>query len=94
MASYMTVQKTIVMKTFYYSGGSCVALERQYHEEYSGRVAPSSDSIYRIIKRFEETASTCGKHEKGNKRSSYVRTEEVGTVREAITRSTRKECDV
>jgi hypothetical protein len=43
--------------TFYSSGGSCVAVDRQYLREFSVRFAPLRDSICRIIKQFRETGS-------------------------------------
>jgi Fe2+ or Zn2+ uptake regulation protein len=61
MASHTTDQELFVIKTFYSSGGSCVAVERQYHREFSVRVVPSRDTIYRTIKQFEETGSVCDK---------------------------------
>jgi predicted DNA-binding transcriptional regulator AlpA len=85
-----TDQKVFVIKTFYSSGGFCVAVKRQYRREFSVRVAPSRDTIYRIIKQFEEAGSVCDKCAKGLKRNASVRMEEVGAAREAVTRSPRK----
>jgi hypothetical protein len=62
MASYTVDQKVFVVKTFFSSCGSCVAMETQYREEFSVYVAPSRD---RIIKHFEGTESVCVKREKG-----------------------------
>jgi hypothetical protein len=42
MASYTTNRKLFVIKAFYFSGGSCVAVERQYRREFSVRVVPST----------------------------------------------------
>jgi hypothetical protein len=55
MASYATDRKVFVIKTFYTSRGSCVAVVRQYRRDFFVGVPPSIDSVYRIIKRFEGT---------------------------------------
>jgi transposase len=43
--------------------------------EFSVRVAPRTDTVYWIIKQFEETGSLCDKHGKGRKQfySSFAR---------------------
>jgi hypothetical protein len=58
MASHTTDQKLFVIKTFYSSGGSWVAVGRQYRRDFFGRVAPSRDAIC-WIKHSEETGSVC-----------------------------------
>jgi hypothetical protein len=64
MASHTTDQKVFVIKTVYFSGGSCVAVER-HSREFSVRVAPLRDAIYWIIKQREEGGSVCDKCVKG-----------------------------
>jgi hypothetical protein len=44
-------------QTFYSSRGSCVDADIQYCREFSVCVAPSMNTIFRIVKRFEETGS-------------------------------------
>jgi hypothetical protein len=48
MTSCATDQKEFI-KTFYASGGSCVAVEIQCRREFSAPVAPSRDIIYWIL---------------------------------------------
>jgi transposase len=90
MASYTTDQKLFAVKTFSSSGGCCAAVERQYCQEFSIRVARSKGTVYRIIKQFEEAESVCDKRGKGGKRSAPFRTEDVGAAWEAKTGSPRK----
>lgn len=59
MASYMTDQRVFVIKIFHSSNISCVPVQRQYHRQLSVRVAPSTGTVYRIIKQLEETGSAC-----------------------------------
>jgi hypothetical protein len=44
MASYTTDREVFIIKTSYISGCSSVAADRQYHREFSNRVAPSTDT--------------------------------------------------
>jgi transposase len=54
----------------------------------------TTDTIYRIVKQFEETGSVCHKHTKGHKRNPFIHEEEVVVVAwEAIARSPREVCD-
>jgi hypothetical protein len=55
MALCTTNKKMFFIKTFYCSGGSCAAVERQYPQEFSIRTAQSRDIICRTVKQFEET---------------------------------------
>jgi hypothetical protein len=57
IAAYTTDQKVFVVKTVYSSGRSCVAVKRKYSRDFSVRVAPPRDTIYRTVKRFEEKVS-------------------------------------
>jgi hypothetical protein len=85
----MTDQKVFAMETSYYSGGSCVPVESQYHRGIFVRVAPPRDTIYRIIKQSEGAGSMYDKGAKGCKRSASVRTEEsVSAAREESPRNT------
>jgi hypothetical protein len=43
MALYIMDQKVFIIETFYSSGGSCIAVERQYHEEASAHVPLSRE---------------------------------------------------
>jgi hypothetical protein len=43
MSSYTTDQEMFVTKTFYTSGGFCVAVERQHRREFSVHFEPSKD---------------------------------------------------
>jgi hypothetical protein len=56
MTSYMMNQKVFI-KTFYLPGGSCVAVERQYHERVVCIAALRN--IYWIVKQCEERGSKC-----------------------------------
>jgi hypothetical protein len=81
-------QEMFVIKTFYCSRGSCVALKRQC---LLFRVKALRRTVYRTVKQFEEAGSLCHKRAKGRKHSASVREEEfVGEAREAITRSGRQ----
>lgn len=51
MASYWLDKK------IFYSGGSCVAVKRQYHQEIYICAALTRHTIYQIVKQFEETGS-------------------------------------
>jgi hypothetical protein len=42
--------KLFVIKTFRSSDFYCVPVARQYHGEFSVRVSPSMDHIYRTVK--------------------------------------------
>jgi hypothetical protein len=64
MAPYTTEHKVLLIKTFWTFGGSSVAVERQHCRKSSVRVAPSTDTVYRIIKQSEETESVCDKRMK------------------------------
>jgi hypothetical protein len=57
--------RSVFIKTFYSSGGSCIAVERKYCREFVVHVAPSGNTIYRIVKQFGETASVSDKLPKG-----------------------------
>jgi hypothetical protein len=65
MVSYTTDQKMFVVKTFYSSGGSHVAVETWYHQESSVNVALSRETDKQIVKQFEEAGSVCDKRVKG-----------------------------
>jgi hypothetical protein len=60
MASYAMNKKMFVIKTFFTSA----AVWRQYHQVLSVSVAPLSDTIYLIVKQYEETENMCDKHAK------------------------------
>jgi transposase len=66
-----------VVKTFYPSSDSCVAVERHYNRNVFVRIAPSRDTAYQIIKQCEETGNVCHKRAKGRNRCASVRTDEV-----------------
>jgi hypothetical protein len=85
---YMTGRKVLI-KTFQAAGGYCVAVKRQYRLEFSICVGLSTNTIYQIVKQFEGTRIVCDKRAKGRKRSSLVRTEDVGAAWEAVTRNQR-----
>jgi hypothetical protein len=55
MMSYTTYQKVFIIKLFKSSGGSSTAVERECRPQFSVRVAPSRNTIYRILKQFEDT---------------------------------------
>jgi hypothetical protein len=87
----MRDQKMLVIKTFYSSGGSCVAVERQYRRKFSVRVLTSRDAIHQTAKQSEETGIMCDKRAKGRKCRASARTEGViGVAWEAVIRSPRK----
>jgi hypothetical protein len=56
-ALYTMGQKAFAIKTFYCSGDSSVALERQYLREFSVCVASSRGALYRTVEQFEEAGS-------------------------------------
>jgi hypothetical protein len=85
MASYTTNQKAFVARTFYSSGGSCVAVERQYIREIPVCVAKSRGTIYRIFTQFEEIGSVYVKRGKGRKGRAFVRMEEDVTIKKIAT---------
>lgn len=61
--------------------------------EFSVRVAPSSDTIYRIVKHFEETeVCLIIVRRDVNVAHLFVRNKFLSAAREAIIRSTRKKC--
>jgi hypothetical protein len=61
------VVEVFVVRTFYFSGGSCIVLDRQCHREISLRVTPTSDTAYWIVKQFEETGTVDDKHADGRR---------------------------
>jgi hypothetical protein len=54
MASYTTVQKEFVIKTFYSSGGYCIAMERQHCREFSVRGVSRRDNIYGLLHNMQK----------------------------------------
>jgi hypothetical protein len=56
MASY-TTDREVFINNFHSLRGSCVAVERQYFREFSLRVPPQRDTVYRTVKQFEGTGS-------------------------------------
>jgi hypothetical protein len=44
-----------ITKTFYSSGGSYDAAERQYHQRFPVCAAPLRNTIFQIVKQFEKT---------------------------------------
>jgi hypothetical protein len=89
---YTTDLKVFGIKTCHSFGGYCVTAERQYCRNFSVRVAPSRDAIYRIAKQFEETGSVCDKHAKAGKLSASVRTEEVVGAARGSNNESKKRC--
>jgi hypothetical protein len=84
-----TTDQNVFIKSFCSSGSSYVAAKRQYRQDFSNLVAPSKDTIYPIIKQFEE--SVCDKLAMGRKHSVSLRTDEfVITARGAIDRNSRR----
>jgi hypothetical protein len=49
IALYMMDQIMFIIKTFYSSSGSCVAVERQYRREFSICVSPLRDTICQLL---------------------------------------------
>jgi hypothetical protein len=49
IAFYTMDQKMFIMKTFYSSDGSCVAMERQYLQKLSLCVSPLRDIVCEIL---------------------------------------------
>jgi hypothetical protein len=75
-----------VIKTFYCSIGSCLAVWRQYRWQFSVRATPPKDIIYRTVKQFDETGSACDKRVNRCKRSVsilFIRHKEVFVIPEA-----------
>lgn len=85
---YMMDQKMFIMKSFYSSGGSSVAMEREYCQEFSLCVSPWSDTVCQVLKQSEETLSVCDKCARRHTASVWM--EEVSPSQKAITRSPRK----
>jgi hypothetical protein len=82
-------KKVFIIKIFKSSGGSSAAVEGQCRPQFSVRVAPSRNTIYRILKQFEDTDSVRDKREEC-KRSASIRGEEVvGAAQKAITTGPR-----
>jgi transposase len=76
---------------FHILSNSLFTVRRQHSRDFSVRVASSRDTIYRIVKQFEERGSESDKRAKGRKRVPSVRVEDaVSVAREAITVSPRK----
>jgi hypothetical protein len=71
MASDTMDQKVFVIKTFHFSGSSCVAEERQCRRKFSVRVAPLRDAIYWVIKQFEETGNVCVCDKRAKRRNQF-----------------------
>jgi hypothetical protein len=80
IVSYTTDQKVFIAKTFYCSGGP----------SFTFRDALSRDTVYWILRQFEETGNVCDKRTKGHKRGASVHMEDVvGAPLEAIIRTPR-----
>jgi hypothetical protein len=86
MASYPAITKCCFPKPFTLLM-VLVLMWKGYRGEFSVRVGPPPrDTIYRIVKQFEETGSVCDTHAKGRQHYAPVLTHEVtGAAREAVT---------
>jgi hypothetical protein len=87
MASYIAV-----IKRFFKSWvASQVATERQYRREFYIHVLQSRDTVYRLVKQFEENRNWYDKRSRGRNSSASVCTREVvDAARKAVTRFQRK----
>jgi hypothetical protein len=79
-----------IMKSFYLSGGSYVAMERQYCREFFLLCFTIESHCLPDVKRSEETGSVCDKCARRCKCRALVYMESVSASQEAITRSPRK----
>jgi hypothetical protein len=88
MASYTTCLEVLFTEIFYCAGSFCVAIEIKSRWEFSVRVASLRDTVYQIVKQFQETGRLRDKRATAHRPStSVLMVEVVGAAREAVTRN-------